>query len=86
MTSENEKICPGELIDIRAAAHRLGVSRSLLRKLKRTGGGPRCFKLGRCVRYRIEDLEEWLETRAVQPKGTGGQTGAIFGNRGSDEQ
>ena len=27
--------------------------------------GPRYVKLGRCVRYRIADVEEWLESRAV---------------------
>ncbi len=46
------------------AARKLGVSQSLLEKLRVYGGGPRFVKLGtRAVGYRPEDLEQWLEQR-----------------------
>lgn len=47
------------------AAAYTGVSRSTLEKLRIFGGGPRYLKLGRLVRYRKSDLEEWLSIRAV---------------------
>jgi excisionase family DNA binding protein len=47
------------------AAAYTGVSRSTLEKLRVFGGGPRYLKLGRLVRYRQADLEEWLSVRAV---------------------
>jgi excisionase family DNA binding protein len=47
------------------AAAYTGVSRSTLEKLRVFGGGPRYLKLGRLVRYRQADLEEWLSLRAV---------------------
>lgn len=39
------------------------VSRALLRKWRRLGGGPPFVKLGRSVRYRELDLEKWLGER-----------------------
>lgn len=53
----------GEAIDTHAAATRTGLSGSTLRKLRLTGDGPRFLKLGRAVRYRAADLDEWLAAR-----------------------
>ena len=43
------------------AAVYLGVSRSFLAKKRCTGGGPRFCKIGRAVRYEIDDLREFAE-------------------------
>lgn len=32
------------------------------------GTGPKGYRIGRHVRYRLKDIESWLETRADQPK------------------
>lgn len=32
------------------------------------GAGPPAFKVGRHVRYRIADVEKWLEAQADQPR------------------
>ena len=53
-------------LDTLAASRRLGLSKSTMEKLRVYGGGPRFLKLGRLVRYRIEDLEEWLSNRLVE--------------------
>jgi predicted DNA-binding transcriptional regulator AlpA len=53
-------------LDTFAAAEKTGLAASTLRKLRLTGEGPRFLKLGRAVRYRESDLEDWLEQRAVQ--------------------
>jgi excisionase family DNA binding protein len=52
-------------LDSAAASRHLGVSKSTLEKLRVYGGGPKFLKLGRLVRYRIEDLEQWLAERVV---------------------
>ena len=52
-----------------AVAERLGVSRFTVRSWRLKGVGPRFLKMGRAVRYRSEDVDEYerqalVETRA----------------------
>lgn len=47
------------------AARYLGVSRRSLDNWATRGEGPRFFKVGRAARYRVSDLERWIESRAV---------------------
>jgi excisionase family DNA binding protein len=42
-----------------------GLSRSTLEKARLYGGGPRFMKLGRLVKYRLEDLQDWMNARLV---------------------
>lgn len=49
----------------REAAQYLGVSRRSLDNWATRGEGPRFFKIGRAARYRVSDLESWIEARAV---------------------
>jgi predicted DNA-binding transcriptional regulator AlpA len=56
---------PSFPLDTSAASRHLGLSKSTMEKLRVYGGGPRFLKLGRLVRYRIEDLEDWLGERLV---------------------
>ena len=49
-----------------AAAEYLGLSESMIAKMRCLGGGPAYFKLGRAVRYRRDDLDEWLSARRVR--------------------
>ncbi len=42
----------------------LGVKRSTLRTWRSLGRGPRYFKAGRLVKYRVGDLHEWMESNA----------------------
>lgn len=52
------------LIDETEAADRLGFSIRALQNWRHRGGGPRFVKVsGRSVRYRIRDLNEWVEER-----------------------
>ena len=61
-------------LDEVGAARYLNVSRSFLRQSRTTGDrpghapGPRYVKVGRMVRYRITDLEAWLEQHTTEPK------------------
>jgi predicted DNA-binding transcriptional regulator AlpA len=52
------------LIDEKQAAQYLCLSRSFLRAARVKGTGPQFLKLGRAVRYKIEDLDNWLEGKA----------------------
>lgn len=46
------------------AAAYLGLSHSTLAKLRLTGGGPSFRKLGRSVRYHLDDLDRWAAERS----------------------
>lgn len=52
-------------LDTVTAASRIGLAKSTLEKLRHYGGGPRYLKLGRLVRYRVEDLDAWLQVRLI---------------------
>lgn len=43
-----------------------GLRESYLRKLRQLRKGPKYSKLGRLVRYRREDVEEWLRLAMVE--------------------
>ena len=43
------------------AAEYLEVNAARLHRLRKEGGGPRYFKLGRMVRYERADLDIWYE-------------------------
>jgi predicted DNA-binding transcriptional regulator AlpA len=43
----------------------LGLAASTLEKARLSGNSPRFLKLGRVVRYRVQDLDEWLEKHVV---------------------
>lgn len=47
------------------AAVILSLAVPTLEKLRVYGGGPPFLKLGRSVRYRLSDLEQWLSERVV---------------------
>lgn len=53
------------LLTTEEAAKRIGWVPNTLEKKRITGDGPKFLKLGRSVRYREEDLEEWLSARVV---------------------
>jgi predicted DNA-binding transcriptional regulator AlpA len=45
----------------------IGVQDNTLRHWRCTGTGPPFVRVGQAVRYRIGDVERWLEERTVQP-------------------
>lgn len=55
---------PSEYTDVRGAAAHLNLSPAFLNKLRVVGTGPKFYKFGRLVRYRIGDLDCWSQTRA----------------------
>jgi len=50
-------------LDSDQAAEYLGLKRTTLEAWRCRGGGPRFAKLGRAVRYRKTDLDDWIESR-----------------------
>jgi predicted DNA-binding transcriptional regulator AlpA len=50
-------------VDTEGASRHIGLAASTLEKLRVSGGGPRYVKLGRAVRYRLADLEDYLAER-----------------------
>ena len=48
-----------DLLTSQEAARVLGVQETTLRQWRRRGQGPRWFKVGVAVMYRIEDITAW---------------------------
>lgn len=59
-----------ELMDDKQTATKLGVTTGSLANWRCSGlGGPKYIKVGRRVRYRLRDIEEYLDRQTVTPKG-----------------
>jgi excisionase family DNA binding protein len=58
------------LLSIRELAAYLNVPVQTLYVWRYNGDGPRGIKVGRHVRYRPEDVEEWLEERTAKASGS----------------
>jgi len=52
-------------LDTYGAAQHLGLSKSTLEKKRVYGDGPPFLKLGKAVRYRVQDLDAWLAARLI---------------------
>jgi len=61
MTSTNSR---SQLLDETAVASLLSLSVRTLQSWRVSGGGPPFFKIGRAVRYNINDIEDWVARRA----------------------
>lgn len=55
------------LLSEEEAAKRLGKSRQWLRNLRLDGEGPNYVDMGNTVRYRPQDVDEWLLGRIKKP-------------------
>ena len=53
-----------QLFTTKETAARIGMSESWLAHARQNGTGPRFLKLGWNVRYRVEDVDAWLEEQA----------------------
>ncbi|TCJ37359.1 AlpA family transcriptional regulator [Parafrankia sp. BMG5.11] len=53
------------VLNTAGAAEHTGLAVPTLEKLRCSGGGPVYLKLGRAVRYRASDLDEWLARRTI---------------------
>jgi predicted site-specific integrase-resolvase len=56
------------LIDDLLAAEYLNLAVQTLRNWRNKGMGPPYFKLGRCVRYQLEDIEDYKQKKRVDPE------------------
>lgn len=54
------------LLDTRGAAHRTGLARQTLAKLRCVGGGPPFRRLGAKVMYPTVELEAWIESHPLR--------------------
>ena len=56
-----------EWSSVREVADWFGVDVATVYWWNSTGRGPRRHRIGRELRYRRRDIEEWLRTRSVEP-------------------
>ena len=54
------------MLDTTEAARYTGLKKSTLDQWRSRGEGPKFVKLGRAVRYRRADLDEWIDSRVQQ--------------------
>ncbi|MFC3558879.1 helix-turn-helix transcriptional regulator [Sphingomonas qilianensis] len=54
-----------QVVDTNEASRLLGLSNGTLRKMRLYGNGPRFVKLGRAVRYRVSELDAYLDARVL---------------------
>jgi len=52
------------LLDPETLSNRIGVSEGTLANWRWRRIGPRWIKAGAAIRYRVDDVEAWLETQA----------------------
>jgi predicted DNA-binding transcriptional regulator AlpA len=52
-----------QLLTLRETASRLNVSEATLRWWRHCSDGPKGFRAGRRVFYRVSDVENWIEER-----------------------
>jgi len=59
----HENKTPDCLLNEREVAARLSVSVASVRRWRLFGQGPKYLKVGAAVRYKLEDVTAWLESR-----------------------
>jgi excisionase family DNA binding protein len=64
------------LVTVKQAAEYLCCGVSTLNRLRITGGGPRFAKIGNSVRYRIADLDAYVERHIVKSTADAARKGA----------
>lgn len=52
-------------VNTRGAAAYVGFTEQWMRSMRTDGTGPRYLKVGRAVRYRVADLDAWMEAHLV---------------------
>ena len=57
------------LLGKRELAKFLGISEGSVTRMVTTGNGPKYYRVGLFVKFRLSDVQEWLEGRAVAPTG-----------------
>jgi predicted DNA-binding transcriptional regulator AlpA len=76
MTHASPQLPHSALINPRDAAVYLGCSRQWLAVLRMKGTGPAYHKHGSWVRYRVADLDAWVEKHRVHTAGLASAQGA----------
>lgn len=66
MASMHKNAQAGELLTPRDVATYLKVPVKTVYRWNTTGTGPHYTRVGKHVRYRLADVDEWLDARAVQ--------------------
>jgi excisionase family DNA binding protein len=63
--TSNSEVIAAILVDAREAARRLAISPRTLWQLTKDRVVP-SIRIGKCVRYRVADLEDWTRQRVVK--------------------
>lgn len=80
MSIEVNSVSKG-LVNERGAADYLGMNIRTIQSWRQQHKGPRFIRIGTHVRYRIEDLEQFVISNAVEPQRAAGKMGELPNGR-----
>ncbi len=63
----SQDFAPDPLLTQRHVAETCGCAETTVEKWRQLDRGPRYIKVGHLVRYRRQDVEDWLKSRTVEP-------------------
>jgi excisionase family DNA binding protein len=69
MNFQPRRIAMEQLLSTDEVASLLDVAPATVRYWRHAGTGPRAYKVGRHVRYRLAEVESWLDAQAVPAAG-----------------
>lgn len=71
-TATQERRTGDPLLTIDQAAEYLAIPKATLYtwRTRRSGFGPRAVKIGGCLRFRLSDLDTWIDVHVEQPEPT----------------
>ena len=63
------------LLDEQQASELIGVTPRALQAWRQKGRGPSYVRISsRCVRYRLSDLNSWIDSHSMKPAAAGGES------------
>jgi predicted DNA-binding transcriptional regulator AlpA len=65
-----ESTCAVEMVNARTAAAIVGVSRRSWWRFVADGRAPKPIRLGRCVRWRLVEIKNWIKDGCISAQGS----------------
>jgi len=61
-------LLPKPTLNCADAAKYVGLSVWWMKQARRTGRGPAYLRIGRTIRYRVDDLDDWIRAHRVRTR------------------
>ena len=64
-TNDNIVALPERLLTVQDLADRMQVPVSTVYQWRKNGTGPKAYRIGKYIRFRVSDVERWIERHAA---------------------